>query len=65
MPPAWRITDMHTCPIHVGGLVAAPCCPTVLTGDLAAARVTDQALCPGGPDDLTHHTILSGIAANT
>ncbi|MDL2274769.1 PAAR domain-containing protein [Desulfosarcina sp. OttesenSCG-928-G10] len=60
MPPAARITDMHTCPMqtpavpipipHVGGPVLPPCCPTVLIGNLPAARMGDQALCVGPPD---------------
>jgi uncharacterized Zn-binding protein involved in type VI secretion len=42
---------MHTCPAftgpipHVGGPIIPPCEPTVLIGDLPAARVTDQAIC--------------------
>jgi uncharacterized Zn-binding protein involved in type VI secretion len=56
MPPAARVTDMHTCPMvtgivpHVGGPILPPGCPTVLIGMLPAARVTDQALCVGPPD---------------
>jgi uncharacterized Zn-binding protein involved in type VI secretion len=56
MPPAARITDMHTCPMvtvlvpHVGGPIIPPCCPTVLIGKLPAARVTDMAICVGPPD---------------
>jgi uncharacterized Zn-binding protein involved in type VI secretion len=56
MPPAARVTDMHTCPMvsgvvpHVGGPIIPPCCPTVLIGFLPAARVTDMAVCAGGPD---------------
>ncbi|MGH7934839.1 MAG: PAAR domain-containing protein [Candidatus Binataceae bacterium] len=56
MPPAARITDMHTCPAatgpvpHVGGPILPPGCPTVLIGELPAARVTDQATCVGPPD---------------
>jgi uncharacterized Zn-binding protein involved in type VI secretion len=51
MPPAARSTDMHVCPAftgpvpHVGGPILPPCEPTVLIGDLPAARVTDQAVC--------------------
>lgn len=54
--PAARVTDMHTCPMvtglvpHVGGPILPPCCPTVLTGGLPQARVTDMAVCAGGPD---------------
>jgi uncharacterized Zn-binding protein involved in type VI secretion len=56
MPPAARLTDMHTCPMvtvlvpHVGGPIIAPCCPTVLIGGLPAARVTDMLVCVGPPD---------------
>lgn len=56
MPPAARVTDMHTCPMvtgivpHVGGPIIPPCCPTVLIGGLFAARVTDMLVCVGPPD---------------
>jgi uncharacterized Zn-binding protein involved in type VI secretion len=56
MPPAARITDMHTCPMvtgvvpHVGGPILPPGAPTVLVGMLPAARVTDMATCVGPPD---------------
>ena len=56
MPPAARLTDMHTCPMvtgvvpHVGGPIIPPCCPTVLIGFLPAARVGDLATCVGPPD---------------
>lgn len=61
MPPASRITDMHTCPMvtgivpHVGGPILPPGEPTVLIGMLPAARMTDMATCVGPPD-----TILMG-----
>jgi uncharacterized Zn-binding protein involved in type VI secretion len=54
--PAARATDMHVCPMvtgvvpHVGGPIIPPCCPTVLTGSLPQARVTDMATCVGPPD---------------
>jgi uncharacterized Zn-binding protein involved in type VI secretion len=63
MPPAARVTDMHTCPAatgpvpHVGGPILPPGCPTVLIGFLPAARVTDMATCVGPPD-----TIVKGSA---
>jgi uncharacterized Zn-binding protein involved in type VI secretion len=47
---------MHTCPLsdgpkpHVGGPILPPCAPTVLTGYLPQARVTDLATCAGPPD---------------
>ncbi len=56
MPPAARITDMHTCPMvngvvpHVGGPILPPGAPTVLIGALPAARVADMATCVGPPD---------------
>jgi uncharacterized Zn-binding protein involved in type VI secretion len=56
MPPASRITDMHTCPMvtgvvpHVGGPILPPCCPTVIIGSIPAARVGDLCTCVGPPD---------------
>jgi uncharacterized Zn-binding protein involved in type VI secretion len=56
MPPAARITDMHTCPMvtgvvpHVGGPILPPGCPTVLIGGMPAARMGDMATCVGPPD---------------
>ncbi len=56
MPPAARVTDMHTCPMvtgvvpHVGGPIIPPCEPTVLIGFLPAARVSDMLTCVGPPD---------------
>ena len=55
MPPAARISDLHTCPMsdgpkpHVGGPVSAGC-PTVLIGMMPAARVGDMCVCVGPPD---------------
>ncbi len=68
MPPAARLTDMHTCPMvtgvvpHVGGPIIPPCCPTVLIGFLPAARVGDMATCVGPPDviALGSMTVLIG-----
>lgn len=63
MPPAARLTDMHTCPMltgpvpHVGGPITGPGCPTVLIGSLPAARMGDLVTCVGPPD-----TILKGSA---
>jgi uncharacterized Zn-binding protein involved in type VI secretion len=55
--PAARVSDMHTCPMvnpgpvpHVGGPILPPGCPTVLIGNLPAARATDMATCTGPPD---------------
>ena len=59
MPPAARITDMHTCPMvtpapvpvpHVGGPIVSPGGPTVLIGGLPSATVTSQCVCVGPPD---------------
>ena len=58
MPPAARVSDMHTCPMsdgpkpHVGGPILPPGCPTVLIGGLPAARVGDMATCVGPPDSI-------------
>lgn len=58
MPPAARITDVHTCPMtsgvvpHVGGPIVPPAEPTVLIGGLPAARVTDHAVCVGPLDTI-------------
>lgn len=59
MPPAARLTDMHTCPMvtpglppipHVGGPVIGPGVATVLIGKLPAAVVGDNLVCVGPPD---------------
>jgi uncharacterized Zn-binding protein involved in type VI secretion len=71
MPPAARVTDMHTCPMvtpgmppipHVGGPILPAGCPTVLIGGLPAARVGDMALCVGPPDSIAmgSPTVLIG-----
>ncbi|TNE84758.1 MAG: type VI secretion protein [Deltaproteobacteria bacterium] len=58
MPPAARIGDMHTCPMvnpgpvpHVGGPISLGA-PTVLIGNMPAARVGDMAVCVGPPDTI-------------
>lgn len=70
--PAARLTDMHTCskttgPVpHVGGPIVAPGCPTVLIGLLPAARVSDQAVCVGPPDQIVmgaFTTLIGGLPA--
>ena len=54
--PAARIGDMHVCPMvtgvvpHVGGPILPACMPTVLTGSIPQARVTDMLTCVGPPD---------------
>ena len=58
MPPAARVSDMHTCPLsdgpkpHVGGPILPPGAPTVLIAGLPAARVGDMATCVGPPDTI-------------
>jgi uncharacterized Zn-binding protein involved in type VI secretion len=58
MPPAARISDMHTCPMfsgpvpHVGGPVTGPGVATVLIGGLPAAVVGDLLVCVGPPDSI-------------
>jgi len=60
---AARMSDMHVCPLvngvvpHVGGPILPPGCPTVLIGNLPAARVGDLCTCVGPPD-----TIVMGSA---
>ena len=66
MPPAARLTDMHTCPQvtpglppvpHVGGPITGPGVPTVLICSIPASVVGDMATCVGPPD-----TIVKGSA---
>ena len=59
MPPAARITDMHTCPLvnpgpvpHVGGPVVGPGVPTVIIVGQPAAVVGDICTCTGPPDSI-------------
>lgn len=61
MPPAARITDMHTCPMqtpgtppipHVGGPISGPCAPNVLIGNMPASVVGDMCICVGPPDSI-------------
>lgn len=68
MPPAARITDMHTCPMvspgpvpHVGGPVVKGQ-PNVLTAMMPQARVSDQCVCVGPPDIIVRGslTVLVG-----
>jgi|SRR5579872_5053174 len=59
MPPAARLTDLHTCPAatgpmpHVGGPISGPGSPNVIIGGLPAARASDMAVCVGPPDVIT------------
>lgn len=63
MPPAARLTDMHSCPMvtgivpHVGGPVVGPGVPTVMIASLPAAVLGDNCACVGPPD-----TIAAGSA---
>lgn len=60
MPPAARITDMHTCPMqtpafpspipHVGGPIVGPGVSNVLIGKVPAAVMGDMCACVGPPD---------------
>jgi uncharacterized Zn-binding protein involved in type VI secretion len=69
MPPAARVTDMHVCAMvtvlvpHVGGPIIPPCCPTVITGFMPQARLTDLAICVGPPDVIikASPTVLVGF----
>ena len=71
MPPASRLTDMHTCPMqtpgvppipHVGGPIVGPGCPTVLIGNVPAATLGDTCTCVGPPDAIAKGsaTVLIG-----
>lgn len=68
MPPAARVSDLHTCPMvtvlvpHVGGPILPPGAPTVLIGGLPAARMGDMATCVGPPDVIVRGsaTVLIG-----
>ena len=63
MPPAARLTDIHTCPAatgpvpHVGGPIIGPGVPTVLVGNMPAAVLGDNVTCVGPPA-----TIIKGSA---
>lgn len=61
MPPAARLTDMHTCPMqtpgvppipHVGGPIVGPGVPNVLIAGLPAATLGDMCTCVGPPDSI-------------
>ncbi|MFK7970955.1 MAG: PAAR domain-containing protein [Bacteroidia bacterium] len=61
MPPAARLTDMHTCPMmtpgvppipHVGGPITGPGVPNVLIEKMPAAVMGDMAVCVGPPDSI-------------
>ena len=58
MPPAARISDMHSCSEvtgtvpHVGGPISGPGAPTVLIGGVPASCLGDEAVCVGPPDSI-------------
>lgn len=59
MPPAARVTDMHTCPLvnpgpvpHVGGPILPPGVPTVIISGMPAAVVSNMCTCVGPPDSI-------------
>jgi uncharacterized Zn-binding protein involved in type VI secretion len=65
---AARVTDLHICPMfngpvpHVGGPILPPCMPTVMSNNLANARLVDLATCVGPPDIIAQGaaTVLIG-----
>ena len=72
MPPAARVTDMHTCPMvtgvvpHVGGPILPAGHPTTIIGGLPAARIGDMATCTGPPDVIVKGSptvIIGGMPA--
>ncbi len=72
MPPAARLTDMHTCPMttgnvpHVGGPIVGPGVPTVLISGLPAATVGSSCICVGPPDIIIEGSstvIIGGMPA--
>ncbi|MGY6412322.1 MAG: PAAR domain-containing protein [Alkalilacustris sp.] len=68
MPPAARLTDMHSCPMvtvlvpHVGGPIAGPGVPSVIVAGLPAAVLGDSCVCVGPPDTIVmgSTTVLIG-----
>lgn len=72
MLPAARLSDMHVCPAftgpvpHVGGPIVGPGAPTVLIGNLPAARVSDFCTCIGPPDSIvagSSKVLIMGLPA--
>ena len=63
MPPAARLTDIHSCPMftgpvpHVGGPIIGPGAPTVIIVGMPAAVMGDNCTCVGPPA-----TIIKGSA---
>lgn len=68
MPPAARLTDMHSCPAangpvpHVGGPIIGPGEATVLIAGLPAAIQGDNCTCVGPPATISKGsaTVLIG-----
>lgn len=76
MPSAARLTDMHLCSMftpgtppvpHIGGPVLAPGASTVVIEGLAAARITDLALCAAPVPDViitgSSTVLIEGLGA--
>jgi len=75
MPFAARLTDMHLCPMetpcvppipHVGGPISGPGEPTVLIGNMPAARLGDMLVCVGPPDAIvagSSSVLIGGVPA--
>ena len=75
MPPAARLTDMHTCPMvtpglppvpHVGGPIIGPGVPNVLIAKLPAAVMGDMLTCVGPPDSIVQGSttvMIGGLPA--
>lgn len=64
MPPAARISDLHTCPMvnpggvpHVGGPITGPGVPTLLIGGLPASVLGDICTCAGPPDSIVKGSV--------
>ncbi len=59
--PASRITDIHACPVCPSGPVSTGW-PTVLTGSMPQARITDVCVCTAGVDPIVTgaFTVLVG-----
>lgn len=64
MPPSARITDNHVCPVHGAGPISIGE-PTVLVGNVPAARLGDGLVCACGADLIAQgeSTVLFGSMA--
>lgn len=54
MLPAARQGDLHSCPAHGASNIDSPCCSKVSIENRPAARLSDSATCPSGPDLILH-----------